>query len=255
MKMMCKVYDFEASLLKAEVRKITKGDFLQDMKDYLGKMLDGRQRLTRSYLLSYPFFVKYFSEVENITFDKLILGVYLIYGWMPRALCFNEGKPLSQEDFVELRAKLSEVQKWSEKHFDEMLGKDGCASEKGKEEKSLFLLKKVTNGSIVGMSKLLHFINPKFFPIYDSNIAAVVGEVKTVDEYFAYVKAFHCFTKEILNHDSEEFERIRKDFEDACRKEFGNQTNMEVTTVRAIELVLFQIGKSIEDSKKTAKNP
>ena len=78
---------------------------------------------------------------------------------------------------------------------------------------------------------------------------------KTVDEYFAYVKAFHCFTKEILNHDSEEFERIRKDFEDACRKEFGNQTNMEVTTVRAIELVLFQIGKSIKDSKKTAKNP
>lgn len=77
MKMMCKVYDFEAGLLKAEVRKITKGDFLQDMEDYLGKMLDGRQRLTRSYLLSYPFFVKYFSEVENITFNELILGVYL----------------------------------------------------------------------------------------------------------------------------------------------------------------------------------
>lgn len=37
MKMMCKVYDFEAGLLKAEVRKITKGDFLQDMEDYLGK--------------------------------------------------------------------------------------------------------------------------------------------------------------------------------------------------------------------------
>ena len=115
----------------------------------------------------------------------------MIYGWMPTALRFYGGKSLSQEEFVKLRKKLSEMQTWGEDHFDGVLpdGGDASKSDEGIEE-SLLLLQSVTNGSIVGMSKLLHFINPKLFPIYDSNIAEVVGEVKDVGEYIEYVKAF-----------------------------------------------------------------
>lgn len=251
--MECEKYDFMNGLLKREVTG--EDDFLNKMEGLLGKALSSRQKLTRSYLLSYPLMKDYFSKVEDIDLNKFTFGVYMIYGWMPRALRFNGGELIREEEFIRLKAKLLEMKGWDEKRFLKVVSADdGDAGQKSVDkENALLSLKKVTNGSIVGMSKLLHFINPKIFPIYDSNIAEVVGEVKTVDEYFAYVKAFHEFAGKVSKCDEVKFEQIRSDFEKACCEEFKNQKNLEVTRVRAIELVLFQIGKSVKDSRKATK--
>lgn len=244
-------YDIESCLQQGAAKAEIEGDFLQIMGDLLENLPPSRQKLNRSYLLSYSLFVNYFSDIKNITLSKFTLGIYMIYGWMPTALRFYGGKSLSQEEFVKLRKKLSEMQTWGEDHFDGVLpdGGDASKSDEGIEE-SLLLLQSVTNGSIVGMSKLLHFINPKLFPIYDSNIAEVVGEVKDVGEYIEYVKAFQFFKNKVLNGcEKGRFEEIREKFESDCRGEFNGQASLVVTPIRAIELVLFQVGKKVKDSK------
>ena len=45
-----------------------------------------------SYLISYPEFLKFFSEKNEITKHDLIIGIHFIYGWMPTIFefCTNE---------------------------------------------------------------------------------------------------------------------------------------------------------------------
>lgn len=242
--MKCKKYDIEIGLKNSQ--KEWNGDFLKTLEDSLGKILNSRQKLMKSYLLSYPLLVKHFSKIGEIGIDEFVLGVYMIYGWMPRALCFNEGKPLSQKEFDALRTKLLALKKCDEDHWGEVLKTDA--------EDLFLLLQRVTNGSIVGMSKLLHFVHPKVFPIYDSNIAEVLGEVKNVEDYIEYVKVFHAFRLKIENGDgNEKFKEICVSFKEDCIDKFGSQGEFSVTPVRAIELCMFQIGKSIKDFKKKSK--
>ena len=141
-------YDIESCLQQGAAKAEIEGDFLQIMGDLLENLPPSRQKLNRSYLLSYSLFVNYFSDIKNITLSKFTLGIYMIYGWMPTALRFYGGKSLSQEEFVKLRKKLSEMQTWGEDHFDGVLpdGGDASKSDEGIEE-SLLLLQSVTNGS------------------------------------------------------------------------------------------------------------
>lgn len=101
----------------------------------------------QNYDISYPEFVKYFADRETITKHELIIGINFIYGWMPTIFDFRSMK------FDEAIIILNNAKKGIIPTLEE-----------------LQLLKALFNNSLVGTTKLLHFINPELFAIWDSRV-------------------------------------------------------------------------------------
>lgn len=100
-----------------------------------------------SYLKSYPEFIRYFKDIDNINQHHLTIGVHFTYGWMPTIFEFQSGEFDVAIDILN-RAKKGTIPSIEE----------------------LQILKKLLNNSMVGTSKLLHFINPDKFAIWDSRV-------------------------------------------------------------------------------------
>jgi hypothetical protein len=117
--------------------------------DFDKLLLDGEgfQIQRTSDHVSYKEFVKYFKELKNINLHNLIIGINFTYGWMPTIFDFRSD---SFDDAIDVlnKAKLGKMI----------------------EVKDLVLLKGLFNNSLVGTSKILHFINPSKFAIWDSRV-------------------------------------------------------------------------------------
>ena len=101
----------------------------------------------RSYYISYPEFLRYFSDLETITRHNLIIGINFPSGWMPTIFDFRSDR------FDEALDILNRAKKGNKPTIDE-----------------LNMLKGLLNNTLVGTTKLLHFINPDNFSIWDSRI-------------------------------------------------------------------------------------
>jgi hypothetical protein len=97
--------------------------------------------------ISYYHFVKYFEGKDQLTVHDLVVGANFTYGWMPTILNFKS------EEFNLAVLILNEA-KGSERISDE----------------KIMTLKRLINNSLVGVSKLLHFINPSVYAIWDSRV-------------------------------------------------------------------------------------
>ena len=110
------------------------------------------------YNLSYQAFLRYFEQKPVLVLDDLIIGANFVYGWMPTILDFyHNGKDLN----VALAA-INKAKK-AKKHQDLT-------------DSDLELLKSIVNNSFVGVSKLLHCINPVVFAIWDSRVHRFLDE-------------------------------------------------------------------------------
>jgi|SRR5699024_3466082 len=99
------------------------------------------------YNKSYYHFVKYFEGERRLTEHDLIIAANFTYGWMPTILKFKS------DEFnlaVSVINKAKEPQRIS--------------------NEQLAILTRLMNNSIVGVSKLLHFINPSIYAIWDSRV-------------------------------------------------------------------------------------
>lgn len=97
--------------------------------------------------ISYKEFVEYFVGIKTISKHNLIISINFTYGWMPTIFEFCSNR------------------------FDEALeilnnSKNGTIPKINQ----LIVLKELLNNSLVGTSKLLHFINPEVFAIWDSRV-------------------------------------------------------------------------------------
>ena len=115
--------------------------------------------------------------------------------------------------------------------------------------RSLEKVKRITNNSVVGMSKLLHFINPTVFPMYDSNIGEVFGGFSDVTSYVGYVKGFNEICSEFAVDvskfaKSERITNLRRKC--CCDEKF-------FWSYRLVELVLFRMGKNLKREKEKRK--
>ena len=99
------------------------------------------------YFDSYFEFLKYFDELEKIDYHSLVISSHFTYGWMPTIITLDP-KYMNESILI-----LNKVKNSNEMNNDEYL-----------------ILVKCINNSIVGVSKLLHFIKPKQYPIFDSRI-------------------------------------------------------------------------------------
>jgi hypothetical protein len=95
---------------------------------------------------SYKQFVDFFKADAEISTHKFIIGAYFTYGWMPTML--------NLEDDVSAAVKVANKAKNGEMITDREMEALACA----------------VNGSFVGASKLLHFINPDLYSIWDSRV-------------------------------------------------------------------------------------
>ena len=92
------------------------------------------------------------------------------------------------------------------------------------------------NNSWVGLSKTLHFIKPKFFPIWDSKVAKVFGKQNQMSKrnpFCEYVKLCHSISPKV----SAPVEKVKEHFKKTLE--------YEVTDIRAVEFILFTVGRNM----------
>ncbi len=173
-----------------------------------------------SYHKSYPEFIKYLKGNNPIKEHELIIASHFVYSWMPTIIKID----LSEKNQV--LDILNEVK--SNKLFTLTI-------------KELKILKRCINNSIVGVSKLLHFIAPKKYAIWDSRILRYstgqksqyhIGNEKLYLEYLSKVK-------EIAK--DKDYKKVHQLVED--------QLAYKVSPLRVIELVMFET-----DKKRGSKN-
>lgn len=172
------------------------------------------------YMDIYPVFINFFKGRE-LNEETIILGVSLAYSWMPTIPKINLE---NIDEVVEIIKK------------EELTAAD------------LEELSKCFNNSVVGTSKLLHFIYPEKYPIWDSNVfryfydgLALDYKVNKVRHYLKYFD----FCNDLITNNEEEITKIQKDF--------INKFGVEVSKMRALELIFFQVGKTKKEAPITSK--
>ena len=172
-----------------------------------------------SYVQTYENFIEHFKNIDELKWHDLVIGSHLVYGWMPTIINLNYE---DQEKAVQI---LNSAKK----------GKD-----LGVEE--LLVLKKTINNSLVGASKLLHFINPEKYAIWDSRIYRFVTGNKSQygidkpENYLLYLKGL----KEISKAPKYS----------VFHKQVSSKFNYQITPFRAIEIVMFEADRLTQNKLK-----
>ena len=164
-----------------------------------------------NYLLSYPYFLNYFQNLESINLENLVIGISFTYSWMPTIL-----KALNLKNTEKVLFILNEVKK-------------------GKliDEQQLTTLKTTFNNSLVGTSKLLHFINPKQYAIWNSRVFRFLNDVEPhkyrLEKPRAYIEYLNLI-EELKN------EKAFTAFFELMKQKVG----YDITEYRALELAFFK---------------
>lgn len=162
--------------------------------------------------LSYPEFLKYFNDLKIITRHNLTIGINFTYGWMPTIFDFRS------DNFDEALDILNKAKSGIKPTAD-----------------NLALLKGLLNNSLVGTTKLLHFINPDNFAIWDSRVYRYLtnkepyyNRIGNCNTYLDYLAFCDYLTKQ------QEFSSLKKSIE--------KKVGYSMTALRVAELVMYANG-------------
>jgi hypothetical protein len=157
------------------------------------------------YFTSYPYFISYFRSIEEIKIENLIIGISFTYSWMPTIL-----------------------KKLEKNNFDKAVLITNRAKNNGElNHEDFTILKKTLNNSLVGSSKLLHFINPDKYAIWDSKVARFL-KIKKVEDINNYIKYLGLLENLKSNANFPSFYTL-------VESKLG-----KVSASRAIELMMFK---------------
>lgn len=164
---------------------------------------------SEQYLRTYPALIKSTAILAKETGEDALPAIaHMAYGWMPTIL-----------------------KKFSDSQSDIVRPATECRSFEEASELIKSLDDSPINNSWVGMSKVLHFVNPDFFPIWDSRVAKHFGlkisQVNKKNHFLEYL----TFVAKHRNKDE-----VKK-VEEAFVKEAG----YSVSDVRACEFILFSV--------------
>lgn len=166
-----------------------------------------------SYVVSYPYLLEYFSSKSSLVAGDVVRGAHMIYGWMPTVLELYLG-----HDRFDLDAAAQTLTK----------AKTGSSLS----DKEIEALAALVNNSLVGATKLLHFVAPNNFPIWDSKVYFFVHNkqphhyrVNNVESYRQYVALLNDLTNK------PDFPMLH----DSVQKKLGYY----VSPLRALELIMF----------------
>ncbi len=193
---------------------------LPNIGNFHKKLKDEKLR-EYTYLLTYPEIIKFSkkSKLDDVqTFKMLAL---MTYAWMPRVLRIDD------EYLDRAAVQLSKAKKATKNNYDEIE------------------IQPIANclHSLVGASKMLHFINPEVFPIWDSKIQYNLtgnnnqNAMKKLDNYYDYIKQVYILVK------NKHFDSFFRKYNLANQKRLENIIGQpyDVTPIRAIEASLFEM--------------
>ncbi len=196
----------------------------QVIEDALRQFSERELSITDSegeYVRGYPALVELAGRVMPGDENSVISLAYAAYGWMPTIL-----KKLPDKDQVKALGEL----------VKDLRKIDSGALSLLKEKRNIL---KAINGSVVGVSKFLHFCAPQKIPIWDSRIGKIFdchnwNLVNNIDNFLAYVKAMDEHQKNenfvVLDKLLAEFKKAGIDFS-------------RISPLRKLELCLFLEGK------------
>lgn len=166
-----------------------------------------------SYLKSYPYLLSYFASKKTLTSEDVVCGTHMSYGWMPTILdlYFNE-----HNIDLQIAAKYLNCAR----QVNSLPGEE------------LQQLASLINNSFVGVSKLLHFVAPEHFAIWDSKVYAFVYEKKPYNYRVNNVTSY-------LN-----YLELLKQLQCDCRfpsfhASVNHKIGYVVTPMRALELIMY----------------
>ena len=166
----------------------------------------------RSDFISYPEFLKYFKTLDEITKHNLVIGINFVYGWMPTIFDFRS------DNFDEAIKILNLA-----KNGTELITED-----------DLTLLKGLFNNSLVGSTKLLHFINPDKYAIWDSRVYRYLtnknnyNQIENCSNYLDYL----TFCQELIA--LEGFSSLKNQIEISV--------GYSMTSFRIVDLIMYLNG-------------
>jgi hypothetical protein len=107
-----------------------------------------------SYSVAYLILAEHFDRLPALDWNAAVCGLHIVYSWMPTI------------------PRLGKIMRWSSDRKDELVAALDVVR-KGEEptESQLKIIVSFCNNSIVGASKLMHFLSPLTFPIWDSRVA------------------------------------------------------------------------------------
>jgi len=162
-----------------------------------------------TYLAVYPDLIEAAKKLNDGSLEGIIAVAHMVYGWMPTILTFDREKLKN----ISLHGKIN----------------NGSIDR-------LFLtnMKGAVNNSIVGVSKLLHFLNPDVYAIWDSRVYHAIFKknpygyrVNNVEIYIQYIVKMRALIE------SKEIDSIQKRL-----IELG-YCSEEASKMRCLELILF----------------
>lgn len=179
-----------------------------------------------SYIISYPHIISYFKNIEELKIEDLVRGAHMVYGWMPTILSMDL-KPSNKElsDIIQILNKAKTT-------FD-------------LDDKEIMDVTSIVNNSLVGTSKLLHFISPEHFAIWDSRIYWFIHRDTPHNYRVNKIKNYRSYLTELKDVIKD------ADFPD-FHKVVNEKVGYDVTPMRTIELVMFQ--KSSKEQKELGEN-
>ena len=189
-------------------------DKIENLREIWGKKtksIEENEGLKLSYLYDKVLYFKISDE------NDVIRLAMMAYGWMPT---MNKGRMITSEiNLTLIKDLLINIQNTSEPETAFKL-----VFEEGKSTIDEFI--KITNNSVVGLSKTLHILNPKIFPIVDKHVyngLLVYGNEIGFDmskNKFIDLEFYRDFTKHLI-------------------------IDMKLEQVREVEKMLFDLGKEI----------
>jgi hypothetical protein len=182
-------------------------DELHEGAEQLLRMTD----IARRDFASYREFLEYFSRIDHIERHHLIIAANFTYGWMPRTL------------------------KWKSDEFSKVAEKLNKAKISGSRltSEDIQLVVSLVDNSMVAVSKLLHFISPDIYVVWDGQISSYLyGRNRQISppQYLDYLKMVDELTAD------PEFRTVYS---------FINQrvVPIQVTKGRAVELIMYGVGE------------
>ena len=166
-----------------------------------------------SYIVSYPYFLDYFSKKEMYVVEDVVCGAHMVYGWMPTILDLYLGPgKLTLGEAAEILSALKRSGEVSDYNLEKLAG--------------------LINNSLVGTSKLLHFIAPENHAIWDSRVYSFVYEERPYNDRVNQVLKYRKYL-DILK----ELQRDQRfnQFHSLMNKKIG----YEVSPLRALEIVMY----------------
>lgn len=191
-------------------------------KDLLNKYERIRSKFESSlpndtYLKTYGEILSFAQKLKFDQVNDLVILSHVVYAWMPTILTYKLSK---KKDLLEFLKEAKDADKKYISNSDLY--------------PNLALLKSTINNSIVGSSKLLHFINPDVFPIWDSRIAKEVAGIKqanNIKHFLNYLTATH----EVLEENNSNFFKLYHHISNLLNKNFS----YKISPIRTIELILY----------------